>query len=85
LDRVAQGAGALDCALLDVDLGGKSCLPLAASLDAVRVPYLLVTAHCEAVVREMGFQAPVLEKPFRPGELSSRLAQLLENPAARDV
>lgn len=73
---VRDNAGQFDCALLDVDLGGESCQPLAASLDGLNVPYLLVTAHSEDVVRELGFRAPVIEKPFQAVQLSNRLSGL---------
>ncbi|QFT98804.1 two-component response regulator [Roseovarius sp. THAF8] len=67
----------IDCALIDVDLGGHSCRPLVAAMEKLRIPYLLVTAHSEDTVRDMGYTGPVVEKPFTARELSACLSNLV--------
>ncbi len=81
---VQDRAGQLDCVLLDIDLGGQSCQPLVASLETCKVPYALVTAHSRDVVHELGFRAPVIEKPFQAAHLSMQLSGLFsqERPEA---
>ena len=85
LDYVADAAQDLHCALLDVDLSGESCLQLASSLESMNIPYLIVTAYSETEVRDMGFRAPLLEKPFRNGELSMRVSGLIRSTPAEDA
>lgn len=73
---VQDRSGQLDCVVLDIDLGGQSCQPLVASLETHKVPYALVTAHSPDVVHELGFRAPVIEKPFKTADLSMQLSGL---------
>lgn len=81
---VQDRAGQLDCVVLDIDLGGQSCQSLVASLETQKVPYALVTAHSRDVVHELGFKAPVIEKPFQTAHLSTQLSGLFpqERPEA---
>ncbi|MGK7654040.1 response regulator [Roseovarius sp. B08] len=74
---VKNRRGQFDCVLLDIDLGGQSCQPLAASLEALDLPYALVTAHSKDVVRDLGYRAPVIEKPFQNWRLSAELSNLV--------
>ncbi|WP_428512334.1 response regulator [Roseovarius sp.] len=67
----------IDCALIDVELGGHSCRPLVAAMEKLRIPYMLVTAHSEDTVRDMGYTGPVVEKPFTAPELSACLSNLV--------
>lgn len=77
MDFVKANSRRIDCAVLDVELAGQSSLQLAKTLDWLNIPYLVVTAYSEKEVRELGFRAQVVEKPFRNGDLAARMSGLL--------
>lgn len=76
LQFVERNAKQIDCVLLDIELSGQSCKPLADSLEELKLPYVLVTGHSEETVRKLGFRAPVIEKPFQNHELLERLSDV---------
>ena len=69
--------GTVDFVLLDAELSGGSCLPLAHVLDAARVPYLMISGHDEIEIRAMGLTAPYLGKPFGEMELMAAMGRHL--------
>ena len=69
-------AGGIHCALLDVNLGGQPIFPLADLLREQGHPMAFATGYGDAVLREVDQGCPVLQKPFREGDLARVLAEL---------
>jgi CheY-like chemotaxis protein len=67
--------GQFDGAILDVQLHGKTVLPVAESLERRGIPFVFATGYGRAGVPEKYREAPVLQKPFMPAELKDVLAQ----------
>ena len=70
-------AAALDCALLDVNLGGESSFPVADLLRAKGAPFAFATGYGRAALREIDLASPVLQKPFQEGDLARVLGELV--------
>jgi CheY-like chemotaxis protein len=66
----------LDCAVLDVNLGGQPIFPLADLLRERGKPFAFATGYGDAGVRDVDKGTPVLQKPFREGDLARVLAEL---------
>ncbi len=66
----------LDCAVLDVNLGGQSIFPLADFLRAKGAPFAFATGYGDAGLREADKGSPVLQKPFREADLARVLGVL---------
>jgi CheY-like chemotaxis protein len=66
----------LDCAVLDVNLGGQPIFPLADVLRAKGVPFAFATGYGDAGLRDADRGSPVLQKPFREGDLARVLGEL---------
>jgi CheY-like chemotaxis protein len=66
----------LDCAVLDVNLGGQPIFPLADLLRERGKPFAFATGYGDAGVREVDRGTPVLQKPFREGDLARVLSEL---------
>jgi CheY-like chemotaxis protein len=64
-----------DGAILDVQLHGKDVLPVAESLERKGIPFVFATGYGRSGVPEKYRSAPVLQKPFMPGELRDVLAK----------
>src|SRR5258706_14104814 len=54
----------VDCAVLDVNLGGQPIFPLADLLRELGRPFAFATAYGDAGIREEDRGTPVLQKPF---------------------
>ena len=67
----------LDCAVLDVNLGGQPIFPLAALLREKGAPFAFATGYGDAGLRDADKGSPVLQKPFREGDLARILGELL--------
>jgi CheY-like chemotaxis protein len=67
----------LDAALLDVNLGGQPVFAVADALRAKGVPAIFSTGYGDAGLREVDRGSPVLQKPFRAGDLARALNQAL--------
>ena len=67
---------ALDCAVLDVNLGGQPIFPLVDILRARGAPFAFATGYGDAGLREVDQGAPVLQKPFRESDLARVLSEL---------
>lgn len=76
LDVLDKRTGAIDCAVLDIELNAQDCGSIAQILEERGVPYILVTGHDEKTARAIGLKAPVIEKPFREQDLHSMLSAL---------
>ena len=66
----------MDCAVLDVNLGGQPIFPLADMLRERGVPFAFATGYGDAGLRDVDRGAPVLQKPFREGDLARVLGEL---------
>ena len=65
-----------DCAVLDVNLGGQPIFPVADLLRARGAPFAFATGYGDAGLREVDRGTPVLQKPFREGDLARVLGEL---------
>ena len=72
---LANAAG-IDCAVLDVNLGGQPIFPLADLLRERGLPFAFATGYGDAGLRDVDHGAPVLQKPFREGDLARVLSEL---------
>jgi CheY-like chemotaxis protein len=78
LDEAVElvNAGGIDCAVLDVNLGGQPIFPLADLLREKGWPFAFATGYGDAGLREVDRGSPVLQKPFREGDLARVLGEL---------
>ncbi|WGH79543.1 HWE histidine kinase domain-containing protein [Jannaschia ovalis] len=73
------GAGGIDFAVLDVNLGTETSEPVAHALAARGIPFVLVTGYGEqGQIRKTYPPSPILQKPYVLGGLRSAIADLLE-------
>jgi CheY-like chemotaxis protein len=70
------GDAELDCAVLDVNLGGQPIFPLADLLREKGAPFAFATGYGDAGLREVDKGSPVLQKPFREADLARVLGEL---------
>ena len=66
----------LDCAVLDVNLGGQPIFPVADLLRARGRPFAFATGYGDAGLRDVDRGSPVLQKPFRESDLAQVLGEL---------
>jgi CheY-like chemotaxis protein len=66
----------IDCAVLDVNLGGQPIFPLADVLRERGAPFAFATGYGDAGLREKDKGTPVLQKPFREVDLARILSEL---------
>ena len=78
LDEAVELAKAsdIDCAVLDVNLGGQPIFPLADLLRERGCPFAFATGYGDAGLRDVDRGTPVLQKPFREGDLARVLGEL---------
>lgn len=69
-------AGGIDCAVLDVNLGGQPIFPVADLLRQKGAPFAFATGYGDAGLRDVDRGTPVLQKPFREGDLARVLNEL---------
>jgi CheY-like chemotaxis protein len=69
----------LDCAVLDVNLGGQPIFPVADLLREKGAPFAFATGYGDAGLRDVDRGSPVLQKPFREADLARVLAELKTN------
>ena len=74
---LARTEDGLDAAVLDVNLAGQPVFPVADALRAKGVPAIFSTGYGEASLREADRGSPVLQKPFRAGDLAKALTAAL--------
>jgi CheY-like chemotaxis protein len=75
--ELARTARGLDAALLDVNLAGQPVFAVADALREKGVPAIFSTGYGDAGLREVDRGAPVLQKPFRAGDLARALTEAL--------
>src|SRR5580704_2712481 len=71
--NLARTESGLDAALLDVNLGGQPVFAVADALRAKGVPAIFSTGYGDAGLRDVDRGSPVLQKPFRAGDLARAL------------
>ena len=69
-------AGAVDVAVLDANLDGRSAAPIAERLRALGKPFLVVTGYSPDQIRTWLGDAPLLGKPFDPERLVREVRRL---------
>ncbi len=74
---LAKAEQRIDAALLDVNLAGQPVFAVADALREKGVPAVFSTGYGEAGLREVDRGAPVLQKPFRAGDLARALTEAL--------
>jgi CheY-like chemotaxis protein len=74
LDLIAGGA--IDLAVLDVNLGGHDVYPAAMELERRGVPYIFATGYERWVIPQAFQDAPHLEKPVTARALGEAVARL---------
>lgn len=70
------GGEHLDAAVLDINLRGETCYPIANALRARGVPFVFATGYDRAVVPAAYQDVPRWEKPFDPDFLVRVLPEL---------
>ncbi|MDG2521613.1 HWE histidine kinase domain-containing protein [Caulobacter segnis] len=65
----------LDAAVLDANLDGLSVAPAAEALRARGVPFVFATGYADRAA-PMGFDAPIIRKPYNVGQIAAALAQV---------
>ena len=68
--------GAIDAAVLDLNLGGHPSFPVADALKARGVPFIFASGYGQTGLAEAHRDAPVLQKPFRQADLERALMGL---------
>ena len=63
-EALAASGGEFDCAILDLNLGGDSVYPVAASLVERNIPFAFVTGYGRESIDSKFAQVPVLQKPI---------------------
>ena len=66
----------IDCAVLDVNLGGEPIFPVADLLREKGAVFAFATGYGDAGLREADRGTPVLQKPFRESDLARVLGEL---------
>lgn len=66
---------AVDTAVLDIDLRGRSVYPLAEVLKSRGIPFVYASSSSERSIPAAYRSGPVVQKPFAPSELKRALAQ----------
>lgn len=65
----------LDAAVLDANLDGLSVAPAAEALRSRGVPFVFATGYADRAA-PMGFDAPIVRKPYNVGQIAAALAQV---------
>src|SRR3954467_13189359 len=67
IDEALEAAktATFDAAILDVDLAGKSCEPVAQALAARQIPFVFATGYGAQALPEAFRDRPTLKKPFQ--------------------
>jgi CheY-like chemotaxis protein len=78
--NLALTESGIDAALLDVNLGGQPVFAVADALRAKGVPAIFSTGYGDAGLRDVDRGSPVLQKPFRAGDLARALSEALRVP-----
>jgi response regulator RpfG family c-di-GMP phosphodiesterase len=71
------GCQKIDLALLEVNLGGETIFSIAEMLDAMRIPYILVTSYSASAIPAKYRHSPIVQKPYSRGPLIAQMHQFL--------
>jgi DNA-binding response OmpR family regulator len=79
VDKALSALGDSDCdiAILDANLRGHSVEPVAIALQQQGKPFLFVSGYQRAYLPKAFVDAPLLSKPFEPGQLIDVVRKLL--------
>jgi DNA-binding response OmpR family regulator len=69
-----------DVAVLDVNLGQGTSMPLARELIAAGIPFIFATGYGDEALIAAGFTAPAIRKPFDATILARAIAAALGKP-----
>ncbi|MDB5454620.1 MAG: response regulator [Caulobacter sp.] len=83
LALVESMTGALDAAILDVNLGGEKVYPIAERLAASGVPFVFSTGYSLAGISTDFASVPALAKPYTPHALEKALRLVLDAASPR--
>lgn len=78
--KMIEDAGAIDAAVLDVNLHGAKSYPVADELATRNVPFMFSTAYSRKALRDGYAHLPLLQKPFSQQQLGDAIAELLSPP-----
>lgn len=81
-ERDILNAGALDGAVVDINLGKGPSFEAARVLSDKGIPFVFVTGYDKASIPEDLSHVPRVEKPIRERELISALARVAAGPIA---
>lgn len=82
LDQI--GRNLFDCAILNLDLKGERCDPVADALVAAGTPFIFATGYSKALIDVRFEGTPVLQKPFDFAQLSRALVDAIVIKHAMD-
>ncbi|HLM52958.1 MAG TPA: response regulator [Pseudoxanthomonas sp.] len=75
----AARARALDAAILDINLGGESAMPLADALSDRGVPFMFASGYGTSILPDRYKHCIMLQKPYLPRDLLEALSRLLDS------
>jgi DNA-binding response OmpR family regulator len=80
--KVINDCQQIDCAVLDVNLDGKSVFPISAALKERNIPFLFATGYASTQIPAEFDGIPRLEKPFVSSALVAALEAIIQPPAS---
>ncbi|MDO1583705.1 HWE histidine kinase domain-containing protein [Rhizobium oryzicola] len=72
-----------DIAILDVNLGSETSLPIAEELTRRNVPFVFATGYSDQSIIPASFDAPVVRKPYEATALIGAILRLMADRKAR--
>ena len=79
--RIMNESHPIDCAVLDVNLGGKSVFPISTALMERNIPFLFATGYGSGQIPAKFEGIPRLETPFISTALIAALEAIIPAPA----
>lgn len=80
LELVSEFRDELDAAILDANLGGESSYPVAEALVLAGIPFIVTSGYEVRELRQRGFNAPHIPKPYGKADISVALDDLWARP-----
>ncbi len=68
-----------DVAILDVNLGSETSLPIAEELTRRNVPFVFATGYSDQSIIPASFNAPLVRKPYEATALIGAVLRLMAN------
>ena len=78
--KVINDSERIDCAVLDVNLGGKFVFPISVALRERNIPFLFATGYASTQIPAEFDGVPRLEKPFVSSALVAALEAIIQGP-----